>query len=360
VLPPIVITPTVRYTGFMANDRIVIAGASGVIGARAIEALRPRGPVAVLTRGESGDWPAGVTPFTWDPTAARAGTAAELDRIAGILDGAAALVNLAGSSIAAGRLDAAHRARVQGSRVDATTTLVQAAARAAVAPRVWLQGSAVGLYGDRGDAVLTETSGAGDPSFPLVPTGTAWEAAAAPAAARSRVVVVRFGVVFDREAEAWRKLLLPVRLFAGGPLGSGRQWMPWVSGRDVGRALAWLLDHDVAGVVNLTAPEPARQIDVTRAAAKALGRPVWLPAPAFALRIALGGVADALLLASQRVVPARLLEAGFAFEDATIDAAMPDLVYASIEPMAAGPVTAPTAPAAATRRAPRAVRPRRR
>jgi uncharacterized protein (TIGR01777 family) len=140
------------------------------------------------------------------------------------------------------------------------------------------------------------------------------------------VVVVRFGVVFDREAEAWRKLLLPVRLFAGGPLGSGRQWMPWVSGRDVGRALAWLLDHDVAGVVNLTAPEPARQIDVTRAAAKALGRPVWLPAPAFALRIALGGVADALLLASQRVVPARLLEAGFVFDDATIEAAMPDLV----------------------------------
>ncbi len=326
MLSPIVITTTVRYTGFMADERIILAGAGGVIGARAIEALRPRGPVAVLTRHEGGDWPSGVAPVVWNPAAARQGDAAELDRLAGVLDGAAALVNLAGSSIAAGRLDAAHRAKVEGSRVDATTTLVEAAARAAAAPRVWLQGSAVGIYGDRGDEVLTEASAAGDPGFALVPTGTAWEAAATPAAARSRLVVVRFGVVFDREADAWRKLLLPIKLFAGGPLGSGRQWMPWVSGRDVGRALAWLLDHEVTGVVNLTAPEPARQIDVTRTAAKALGRPVWLPAPAFALRIALGGVADALLLASQRVVPAKLLAAGFAFEDATIDAAIDTLV----------------------------------
>lgn len=326
MLPHIVITHPVRYTGFMEEDRLIIAGAGGVIGARAIEALRPRGPVTVLTRSGGGAWPSGVTPVGWDPAAARLGDAAELERLAGVLDGAAALLNLAGSSIAAGRLDAAHRARVEGSRVDATTTLVEAAARANAAPRVWLQGSAVGLYGDRGDEVLTEASAAGDPSFPLVPTGIAWEAAAAPAATRSRLVVVRFAPVFDREAEAWQKLLLPVKLFVGGPLGSGRQWMPWVSGRDVGRALAWLLDHEVSGVVNLTAPEPARQIDVTRAAAKALGRPVWLPVPAFALRIALGGVADALLLASQRVVPTRLLEAGFAFDDPTIDAAIDMLV----------------------------------
>ncbi|MFN2324051.1 MAG: TIGR01777 family oxidoreductase [Trueperaceae bacterium] len=313
----------------MSDKQVIIAGAGGIIGQRLIEALRERGGapnVSVLTRRADGTWPDGVTPFVWNPAAARQGDAAELDRLAAVLDGAAGLLNLAGSSIAAGRLDAAHRARVVGSRVDATTTLVAAAARAEAAPRVWLQGSAVGLYGDRGDEVLTDASDAGDPDFALVPMAEKWEAAAAPAAERSRLVVVRFGVVFDREAEAWQKLLLPVKLFAGGPLGSGRQWMPWVSGRDVGRALAWLLDHDVAGVVNVTAPEPARQIDVTRAAAKALGRPVWLPAPAFALRIVLGGVADALLLASQRVVPARLLEAGFAFEDTTIDAAMPDLI----------------------------------
>lgn len=298
-----------------------------MVGRRTLEALLPRGPVTVLTRRAGGSWPAGVAEVVWDPAAARRGDAAALDRLATVLDGADVLVNLAGSSIAAGRLDAAHRARVVGSRVDATRTLVAAAARAARAPRVWLQASAVGLYGDRGDERLDEASPLGDEAFPLVATGRAWEAAAAPAAARSRLVVLRLGVVFDRDAEAWRKLLLPVRLFAGGPLGSGRQWMPWVSGRDVARAVGWLVAHDeVASVVNLTAPEPARQIDVTRAAARALRRPVWLPAPAFALRLALGGVADALLLGSQRVVPARLLEAGFAFEHPTIAAAIPDLV----------------------------------
>jgi len=160
-----------------------------------------------------------------------------------------------------------------------------------------------------------------------VPTGLAWEAAAGPAADASRLIVARFGVVFDREAEAWKRMLLPLRLFAGGPLGSGCQWMPWIGGRDVARALVWLLETSSAvGTYNLTAPEPARQIDVARAAGRALHRPVWLPAPAFALRLALGGVADALLLASQRVVPERLLAEGFAFDDATVAGAMPGLV----------------------------------
>ncbi len=311
----------------MEERRTLIAGASGVIGARAIEAFGRRGPVTVLTRRSDADFPAGVTSVVWDPAAARRGDDAAIARLAETLDGADTLLNLAGSPIDAGRLDARHRERVLRTRVDATTTLVAAAAAAATAPVTWLQGSAVGVYGDRGDEILTETSPAGDPSFPLVPTGVAWEAAASPAADRSRLVIVRFGVVFDPEAEAWRKLLLPVRLFVGGPLGPGRQWMPWVSGRDVGRALAWLANRpDVRGVVNLTAPEPARQIDVTRTAARALRRPVWAPVPAFVLRLVLGGVADALLLPSQRVVPTRLLEAGFTFEDPTIERAMPTLV----------------------------------
>lgn len=311
----------------MGTSPTVVAGAGGVIGARAIAAFRSHGPVVVLTRRSGGDWPEGVTAVVWDPTAARRSDAAALDRLADVLSGARTVVNLAGSPIDAGRMGPAHRARIRDTRVDATTTLVEAAARAEAPPLTWLQGSAVGVYGDRGDEVLTEASPLGDASFPLVPTGKAWEAAAQGAAARSRLVVVRFGVVFDPEAAAWRKLLLPVRLFAGGRLGSGRQWMPWVSGRDVGRALAWLAEHDeVEGVVNLTAPEPARQIDVTRTAARALRRPVWLPVPAFALRLVVGGLADALLLPSQRVVPARLQDAGFSFAHPTIDAAMPSLV----------------------------------
>lgn len=323
-----------RYHKRMADKEVIIAGAGGIIGQRLIEALRGRDDgngaprITALTRRAGGDWPEGVTPFVWNPSAARHGDDDAIASLATKLDGAAALVNLAGSSIAAGRLDAAHLSRVKGSRVDAATTLLAAARRAEAPPAVWLQSAAVGLYGDRGDELLTEASSPGDPARDvLVPTGLAWEAAGAPAAELTRLVTVRFGVVFDRDADAWRKLLLPVRLFAGGPLGSGRQWMPWISGRDTARALVWLIETPSAvGTFNLTAPEPARQIDVTRAAARALGRPVWLPAPAFALRLALGRVADALLLSSQRVIPERLLDAGFVFEDRTIEGAVAGLV----------------------------------
>jgi uncharacterized protein len=311
----------------MEEHPTVVAGAGGIVGRRLLEALAGRGPVTVLTRRAGGRWPAGVTPFVWSPDAARRGDDAALGALAARLEGARALVNLAGASISAGRLDAAHLARLRSSRVDAAETLLAAARRCAAPPAVWLQGSAVGLYGDRGDAVLTEASAPGAADFPLVPTGLAWEAAAEGAADLDRLVVARLGVVFDRDAEAWRRLLLLVRLFAGGPLGSGRQWMAWISGRDAARALVWLLDDpDAHGVYNLTAPEPVRQIDLTRAAARALRRPVWLPAPAFALRIVLGRLADGLLLASQRVVPRRLLDAGFVFEDPTIEDALPTLL----------------------------------
>ena len=322
-----VIHTTVGYVKRMDATPIAIAGAGGIVGRRLVEAWAGRGPVTVLTRRDEAAWPPGVIPFVWSPDAARRGDEPALDALAARLDGAHALVNLAGASISAGRLDAAHLARLRGSRVDVAATLLAATRRCAVPPAVWLQGSAVGLYGDRGDAVLTEASGFGAASFPLVPTGQAWEAAAEPAADLTRLVVARLGVVLDRDAEAWRRLLLPVRLFAGGPLGSGRQWMAWITGRDAARALRWLIDTpDARGVYNLTAPEPVRQIDLTRTAARALGRPVWLPAPAFALRLLLGRLADGLLLGSQRVVPRRLLEAGFAFEDPTIEQAMPTLL----------------------------------
>ena len=319
------------YHKRMSDHEVIIAGAGGIIGQRLIEALLEGGGaprITALTRRADARWPDGVASFVWNPAAAREGDEEALAALAGRLDGAAALVNLAGSSIAAGRLDAAHLARVKGSRIDAATTLLAAARRAGTPPAVWLQGSAVGLYGGRGDELLTEASAPGDPARDvLVPIALAWEAAAAPAAELTRLVTARIGVVFDRDAEAWRRLLLPVRLFAGGPLGSGRQWMPWISGRDVARALVWLMATSTAhGTYNLTAPEPARQIDVTRAAARALRRPAWLPAPAFALRLALGRVADALLLSSQRAIPERLLDAGFGFEDRTIEGTVGELV----------------------------------
>jgi uncharacterized protein len=311
----------------MASD-VVIAGGSGIVGRRLIEALAMSGHgITVLTRGARGEWPSGVRSVRWRPTAARDGDAAELARLAEVLSGAEALVNLSGSSIAAGRLDAAHRERLRASRVDASATLLAAAQQAATPPRVWLQVTAVGIYGDRGEERLSESSPIGPASFPLVATGIAWEAAAAPAAAWSRLIVARLGVVFDRDAPAWQKMLLPIRAFVGGPLGSGRQWMPWVSGHDTAAALAWLIaTPSAAGIYHVTAPEGVRQIDLARAVAAALHRPALLPAPAFALRWALGGVADALLLASARVIPERLLAEGFTFRHPTIASALPELL----------------------------------
>jgi len=296
-----------------ARPHLVIAGASGLIGRRLIAELQGRWRVTVLTREVSGAEATGATPLAWTPTAAKDGDRAHLEGLSRVLEGAGALVNLAGSPIAAGRFGAEHRRRIRDSRVDSTTTLVEAAARCERPPAVWLQASGTSIYGDRGDEPLDERSELGN-DF-LAEVGRAWEQAAASAAARSRLVICRTGIVLDREAEAWRRLVLPVRLFVGGPIGGGRQWWPWIHASDLTRALTFLLEHGEAeGVFALTAPEPARQIDLTRAAARVLRRPALVPVPAFALRIVFGGMADALLLPSVRLLPTRLLEHGFAFD----------------------------------------------
>ena len=320
------------------RPRIVIAGASGLVGRTFIAAIADRWNVTTLTRRVDGTEPAGVQAVAWNPRAASEGDAASLRLVADVLDGASAVVNLAGSSIAAGRFGRRHRAAIETSRTDATHTLVEAWRLATTPPATWLQASAVGGYGERGDAVVDEATPL-DEAFFLGRVGRAWERAALPVAETSRLVIVRIGVVFDRRAEAWTRLSLPIRWFVGGPLGDGRQWWPWVHGADVARAMAFLLEQKVgadgtalSGVFNVTAPEPARQVDVARAAARALGRPCWLPVPAFLLRWVLGGLADMLLLPSMRVVPTRLTKAGFTFDFATIDEAARDLVARPVRP----------------------------
>lgn len=314
-----------------ALPHLVVAGASGPVGRRLVAAARDDWRITILTREVDGSEPPGATPLAWTPTAARDGDVAHVEGLARVLSGADALVNLAGASIASGRFGPEHRRRVLDSRIDATTTLVQAALRADRAPRTWLQGSAVGLYGDRGEEGLDDASEP-DRSFFLGQVGVAWEEAAAPVADVSRLVVGRIGVVLAPDAEAWRKLLLPIRLFVGGPLGSGRQWWPWIHGDDLTEAMLFLLrtpaahERPLDGVFVLVAPEPARQIEITRAAAERLRRPSFVPVPAFALRIALGGLADMLLLPSMKVRPRRLQEAGFAFRWSTIGAAAKDLL----------------------------------
>ncbi len=310
----------------MPRPRIVIAGASGVVGRHLIAAAADRYDITVLTRSVEGPYPAGVTPVTWRPDAARSGDEEALSRLTSALEDASALVNLAGASIADGRLGPSHVDRLLSSRVDSATTLVTALQRCRVPPEVMVQASATGYYGQRGDDTLDETEGPDD-TFVLSPVAAAAEAAAAPAAARVRLGVLRLGVVLANDAEAWQRLLTPIRLGLGGPLGSGDQWMAWVDADDLARIILFVIEQgDCDGVFNAVAPEPVRQRDLGRAVARRLRRPFWFPAPAWLLRLVLGRLADGALLQSARVLPSRLAACGFEFDQASVSAALDKLL----------------------------------
>lgn len=310
----------------MARPRIVIAGASGVVGHHLVAAARQRFDVTVLTRRVTGTEPNGASPASWQPDAARSGDEEALSRLTSTLEGAAALVNLAGSSLAAGRLGPAHLDRLLTSRVDSATTLVTALQRCRRPPEVMVQASATGYYGQRGDDVLDEEAGP-DEDFVLAPVASATEAAAAPAAARSRLCVLRTGVVLAEDASAWQRLLMPIRLGFGGPLGPGTQWLSWIDADDLARVyLHAIEERSCDGTYNAVAPEPVRQRDLGRAAARRLHRPFWFPAPTWALRLALGRLADGALLQSARVVPSRLSAQGFTFRWGTLESALDKLL----------------------------------
>ncbi len=240
------------------------------------------------------------------------------------VEGAAAVIHLAGESVV-GRWTTAKREAIMASRRDGTRSLVEAIGAAADRPRVLIAASAVGLYGDRGDETLTEQAEPGV-GF-MADVARHWEAEAMRAeAAGVRVVRLRFGIILARDGEAWRRLVGPARLGALGPMGSGRQWWPWVHIDDVvGLVLAAVADERYTGAINVTAPAAERQRDLARTLGRILHRPAVLPAPAFALRLILGGFADELLT-SRRAVPARAQELGYAFRQPTFEAAARDLL----------------------------------
>ncbi|MCA8920875.1 MAG: TIGR01777 family oxidoreductase, partial [Planctomycetes bacterium] len=242
------------------------------------------------------------------------------------------VLNLAGESVAAGRLGGRHFARVLSSRVDATRALVQAQRACADPPTVFLSASATGYYGDTGEADVTEDAPSAE-DFPLAEVCRAWEAAAQTLnqpERRARVVLLRLGVVFARDAPAWTKLMGPVRMGVGGALGSGQQWWSWIHVDDLVAAILHLAaDERAAGAFNLTSPHPVRQADLVSQAALLCGRPSFFPAPAFVLRLALGKVADALLLGSCRALPTRLQALGFTWRYGRIEEALVELIPAS-------------------------------
>jgi len=296
--------------------KVFVTGATGLIGRPLCAALAARGDrvVALSRRPAPGGLGKGIEAVMGDPAVEGGWLEA--------LAACDACVHLAGEPVAEGRFTDEKKRRIRESRVR-STELVAGVLRER-GPRVLVSGSAVGFYGTRGDEVLDEGAERGQ-GF-LADVSQAWEDAAWAARPRARVVAVRTGIVLSMAGGALPKLVLPFKLFAGGPLGRGDFWQPWIHLDDeVGLLLLALDDPRAEGPLNAAAPEPARNRDVARAIGKVLGRPSFVPAPEAAVRLALGEKAD-IVLASQRVVPRRALELGYRFLFPALDAALTDLL----------------------------------
>jgi len=304
--------------------RVVIAGGSGFLGLPLAQRLSAEGhDVLILTRRR--DFTAGhgrVRAITWTPHGDAGGWASEID-------GAGAVVNLAGESIGAKRWTAGRKQRILESRLLATRSMVAAIRRAAVPPSVLVNGSAVGYYGPHGDEIVTEETRAGA-DF-LAHVCVQWEAEAERASSdRTRVVCMRTGLVLETSGGALPRMLPPFRLGVGGPLGTGHQYWPWIHRDDWMALVRWTIQSpSVSGPVNATAPQPVTNQEFAAALGRAIRRPALLPMPAFALRLILGEMADGLLLSGQRAVPQRAERGGFTFRYAHVDEALQAVLKAS-------------------------------
>ena len=291
---------------------IVVAGGTGFLGSALVNAWRTGGHrVLVLTRR-----PRGQDDIAWTTDPASTGWSA-------FIDGADVVVNLAGEGIADKRWTTARKTAILDSRVRATRALASAINTVRKPPPTFISSSAVGIYGTtRGDELLTEASAPG--SDFLAAVCSAWEAEAtrvSPAA--TRVVLVRTGVVLSRDAGALPQMALPFRFFAGGRLGSGRQYVSWIHLRDWVAMVQWAVaTAAVVGPLNATAPQPVTQAEFARDLGRAMNRPALVPTPAIALRLGLGEMADALLLGGQRVLPAQAQRLGFQFTYPQLTAAL--------------------------------------
>ena len=299
--------------------RVIITGGTGLIGRSLAGVLVDAGhDVVVLTRSPGKtDAPAEISYVAWDGRSA--------DGWGPLVDGAGAVVHLAGASIAEGRWTAARRQVIERSRLDSGAAVVAAIRAAQRKPDVLIQASGVGYYGPLGDETVTEKAPAGRDY--LARLAVDWEnSTAAVESLGVRRCVIRTGVVLSTKGGALPRMMLPFRFFVGGPLGSGRQWFPWIHMEDEVGAIRFLLEHPHAkGVFNLSAPAPVRNAEFGRALGKAMGRPALLPLPAFALRLLFGEMATALL-DGQRAMPQALSELGYRFRHPAVEPALRDLI----------------------------------
>jgi uncharacterized protein len=290
--------------------KIAISGATGLVGQQLGESIRKQGDdVLVVSRSGGGE-----NTLVWDP----AGGKLDPSKLSGV----DAFVHLAGESIADGRWTEAKKARIRESRVSGTRLVAEALASLSDGPKTLIAASAIGFYGDRGAEVCQESDSPGTGFLPDV--CVAWEAATAPAeAAGIRVVKLRIGVVLSPKGGALAKMLPPFRLGAGGVIGSGRQYFSWVALDDLIPIIQFALTNaTLSGPVNAVAPQAVTNHEYTKTLGKVLGRPTVFPMPAFAARLAFGEMADALLLASARVVPEKLKEAGYVFQYPELEPAL--------------------------------------
>jgi len=300
--------------------KILVTGSSGLVGTALGRAMARAGhTVCRLVRPQTpgGDRAKEGFAMAWNPATGELGGA-------GV--GADAVLNLAGASIADGRWTARRKALLRSSRIDTTRALVGALAKMNARPSVLVSASAIGFYGDRGDETLTEEGKPGT-DF-LAALAKEWETEALKAEALGiRVVLARFGIILAREGGALAKMLTPFKLGAGGRLGSGKQWMSWVTLEDVVAILRFAIENATArGAINVVSPQPLQNLEFTKILAKAVHRPAFFPAPALALRLALGEMADALLLSSQRVLPQALEKLGYRFMRSDLPSALNELV----------------------------------
>lgn len=283
--------------------KIVIAGASGFVGRALVQKLEQEGhSLLFLTRGKTDPQQRQIH---WDPEQG------VLERKE--IEGADVWINLAGENIASGRWTVKRKEKILNSRVKGSRLLAEAAAMADRPPKVIINASAIGYYGDRGDEILTEESAVGTGFLPEV--CRAWEEALAPAEkAGVRVVKMRFGVVLGRDGGLLKRMLLPFKLGLGGVIGSGRQYMSWVALDDlVGALLFVMVDEECRGAYNVVAPEPVTNAEFTKTLGAVVHRPTLFPLPAFVARMVFGEMADGLMLSSARVLPIRLQKAGYTF-----------------------------------------------
>ncbi len=294
--------------------KIVISGASGLIGTQLAKTLKSSGhEVVQLVRRT-----AGAGQIMWDPKSGKLDPAS--------LEGCDAVIHLSGAGIGDKRWSDAYRKEILDSRTATTLLLANTIASLQRKPSVFLSGSAIGIYGARGDEQLTETSAHGT-GF-LADVCKQWEAAAKPAIdAGVRTVFLRTGIVLSPKGGALKKLLPLFRLGVGGKFGNGKQWQSWISMDDEVASIIHLLTANVSGAVNLTAPQPVTNAEFTKVLARVVKRPAIVPVPTFAPKILLGGeLADALLFTGQRVMPQALTASGYVFKHSTLESALRSLL----------------------------------